>query len=188
MAAPALSEKSMTRSKDRVRDLAEVFTRPREVNAMLDLVTKDTDLDVETARFLEPSCGNGQFLAEILGRKCEAIMRSTTDGWTDCTRILRALAGIYAIDIDETNVQDSRNRLFHLALSWRELITGAPASQQWALAANSILQQTIVQGDFLIGVIVYEVKVTDGWQIVLKPNLIGGEYVKNEKGMYEQKR
>lgn len=185
--APALSEKTLTRSKSRVKELGEVFTRPREVNAMLDLVTKNTDLEVETARFLEPSCGNGQFLAEILARKCESIMRSPSDGWTDCTRILRALASIYAIDIDDPNVKDSQNRLFHLALAWRELITGAPASKPWALAAYSILQHTVVRGDFLLGVVVHDVTVTDGWQLVLKPHLIGGGHVKDDKGMYRQR-
>jgi len=54
-------------SKQRVADHGEVLTHEREVNAMLDLVKQETErID---SRFLEPACGNGNFLAEILRRK-----------------------------------------------------------------------------------------------------------------------
>lgn len=42
------------KSRERVRDLAEVFTAEREVNAMLDLLG-DVNLNL-TARYLEPAC------------------------------------------------------------------------------------------------------------------------------------
>ena len=55
------------KSKQRVADHGEVFTAEREVNAMLDLVKQETErID---SRFLEPACGNGNFLVEILRRK-----------------------------------------------------------------------------------------------------------------------
>ena len=48
------------KSKQRVADHGEVFTAEREVNAMLDLVKQETErID---SRFLEPACGNGNFL------------------------------------------------------------------------------------------------------------------------------
>lgn len=176
------------RSKDRVRDLAEVFTAPREVNAMLNLVTERDDFDVERATFLEPACGNGQFLVEILARKCSAIMNAPFDnGWDNCTRILRTLATINAIDIDQTNVDDTHSRMFHLVLEWRELITGAPASKPFALAALSILKNKIVRGDFLTGCVIYEVTVTDDWQLVMKPHFVGGGYRKDERRRYVKK-
>ena len=55
------------KSKERVAEHGEVFTNEREVNAMLDLVKSETDR-IES-RFLEPACGDGNFLAEILRRK-----------------------------------------------------------------------------------------------------------------------
>ena len=59
------------KSKTRVRDKGEVFTNLREVNAMLDLVKQETErID---SRFLEPACGNGNFLIEILRRKLEVV-------------------------------------------------------------------------------------------------------------------
>ena len=54
-------------SKQRVADHGEVYTNPREVNAMLDLVKQET-ARIES-RFLEPACGTGNFLVEILNRK-----------------------------------------------------------------------------------------------------------------------
>ena len=55
------------KSKERVADHGEVFTNEREVNAMLDMVKQETErID---SRFLEPACGDGNFLAEILRRK-----------------------------------------------------------------------------------------------------------------------
>ena len=52
------------KSKERVRDLAEVFTGEKEVGAMLDLVKSHSEKIEST--FLEPSCGNGNFLVAIL--------------------------------------------------------------------------------------------------------------------------
>ena len=59
------------KSKQRVADHGEVFTSEREVNAMLDLVKQETErID---SRFLEPACGDGNFLIEILRRKLAVI-------------------------------------------------------------------------------------------------------------------
>ena len=56
-----------TKSKQRVAEHGEVFTAEREVNAMLDLVKSEAErID---SRFLEPACGEGAFLTEILRRK-----------------------------------------------------------------------------------------------------------------------
>ena len=68
-------EKAQIKSKKRVADHGEVFTNAREVNAMLDLVKKETDRIEST--FLEPACGDGNFLAEIITRKLASIAKST---------------------------------------------------------------------------------------------------------------
>ena len=63
--------KSTITSKKRVTDHGEVFTSEREVNAMLDLVKQETErID---SRFLEPACGDGNFLSEILNRKLKIV-------------------------------------------------------------------------------------------------------------------
>ena len=55
------------KSKDRVRDFGEVFTKPETVRDMLDLLPPDVFMPEKT--FLEPCCGEGVFLLEILRRK-----------------------------------------------------------------------------------------------------------------------
>ena len=63
--------KTQTKSKQRVADNGEVFTAQREVNAILDLVKHETE-NIER-RFLEPACGNGNFLSEVLRRKLAVV-------------------------------------------------------------------------------------------------------------------
>ena len=61
------------KSKKRVADHGEVFTAEREVNAMLDLVKQETER--VDSRFLEPACGDGNFLSEVLRRKLKEVRR-----------------------------------------------------------------------------------------------------------------
>ncbi len=59
------------KSKQRVADHGEVFTPLWLVNAMLDLVNDETErID---SRFLEPACGSGNFLVQVLRRKLAAV-------------------------------------------------------------------------------------------------------------------
>ena len=59
------------KSKQRVTDHGEVFTPAWMVEAMLDLVKDETQrID---SRFLEPACGSGNFLAQVLRRKLAAV-------------------------------------------------------------------------------------------------------------------
>ena len=58
------------KSKERVAKHGEVFTNLREVNAMLDLIQADQYTN-PLSTWLEPACGTGNFLLEILKRKQE---------------------------------------------------------------------------------------------------------------------
>ena len=91
--------------KTRVADHGEVFTHEREVNAMLDLVKQETErID---SRFLEPACGTGNFLAEVLNRKLNEVENRYKKNQLDFERYaIIALSSIYGIDILEDNVFD----------------------------------------------------------------------------------
>ena len=66
-----ISKSKQVISKERVSNFGEVYTSEKEVNDMLNLVKDQTDrID---SRFLEPACGNGNFLSEILIRKLEIL-------------------------------------------------------------------------------------------------------------------
>lgn len=123
------------KSKKRVKDFAEVFTNEREVKAMCDLIPKDVWENIEST-FLEPTCGNGNFLVEIYARKLN-YCKDEKDG-------LKALASIVAIDIQLDNVLESRQRL-------REMYkTKYPNANQFCLMMlEQILCNNIFQADSL---------------------------------------
>lgn len=135
------------KSRERVRDLGEVYTQPREVNAMLDLIP-DAFVDIDT-RFLEPAAGDGNFLVAILERKIALIDEESHGGsnnWREFA-VLRCLASIYAIDIDDQNVKEARHRLREIAL----VAVGDGASGDFQRAADEILRTNVVVGDSLNG-------------------------------------
>ena len=101
------------KSKQRVADHGEVFTAEREVKAMCDLVKQETErID---SRFLEPACGDGNFLAEILTRKLAVVTRKYRKSAYDWERYsLLALGSIYGVDIIADNALSCRDRLFSI--------------------------------------------------------------------------
>lgn len=122
------------KSKDRVTKFAEVFTAPREVKAMCDLVG-DECLRIDST-FLEPACGTGNFLVEILERKF-SVCKTIDDGLT-------AIASIFGIDIQGDNVIETRERLLKM------FVQRFPyASNGMISAAQLILAHNIVQNDLL---------------------------------------
>lgn len=104
---------SQVKSKKRVADHGEVFTNEREVNAMLDLVKQETErID---SRFLEPACGNGNFLAEVLRRKLNVVDTKYGKSQVEWERYaIIAISSIYGVDILEDNAQECRLRLFNI--------------------------------------------------------------------------
>ncbi|MGQ9867081.1 MAG: DNA methyltransferase, partial [Pseudanabaenaceae cyanobacterium] len=102
------------KSKQRVTDHGEVLTPPWLVGAMLDLVKQETErID---ARFLEPACGTGNFLVEVLRRKLAQVDKTYHRSQSDFERnLVLAVSSIYGIDILEDNVIECRERLFAMA-------------------------------------------------------------------------
>jgi len=111
--ADKIKPNSQVKSKKRVTDHGEVFTNDREVNAMLDLVKHETErID---ARFLEPACGNGNFLAEVLRRKLTVVDSRYSKSQFEWERYaVIAVSSIYGVDILEDNAIEYRERLFKI--------------------------------------------------------------------------
>ena len=133
-------------SKKRVADHGEVFTRKREVNAMLDLVKQETErID---SRFLEPACGTGNFLTEILKRKLRAVEARYGKSQLDYERYtILAVSSIYGIDIREDNVQQCRHRLFGIFdLNYLRLFKNK-TNDDCRESVRYILERNIIRGD-----------------------------------------
>jgi hypothetical protein len=135
---------SLFKSKQRVADHGEVFTPPWMVEAMLDLVKHETDrID---SRFLEPACGSGNFLVQILRRKLAAV--ELRYGKSDFERrhfALFALMCIYGIELLPDNISECRGNLLEVVADYLNL----EESDDLYRAAFYVLSQNLVHGDAL---------------------------------------
>lgn len=128
-------ENTQVKSKSRVRNFAEVFTAEREVKAMCDLIPQEIWQNIEST-FLEPACGTGNFLAEILERKLK-LCKSVKDG-------LKAINSLFGIDIQDDNCQECRERLLNI------FKTHFPEANEFVLTvARKLLKTHIVCDDML---------------------------------------
>ncbi|MFE1746310.1 DNA methyltransferase [Coleofasciculus sp. H7-2] len=135
-------------SKQRVLEHGEVYTNQREVSAMLDLVKQETER-IES-RFLEPACGTGNFLAEVLSRKLYIVEVRYVRSQLDYERnAVLAVSSVYGIDILADNVNACRERLFEIFDVVYSARFKRKAREQCRAAVHFILEQNIVEGDAL---------------------------------------
>ena len=160
------------KSKQRVADHGEVFTAEREVNAMLDLVKGETErID---SRFLEPACGEGAFLKEILRRKLAVVKKQYGKNPYDYERYsVLAVTSIYGVDILEDNAEICRQNLFDIWNKEYTKNTKSQANDQCRETVRFILQKNILCGDALT------MLTDDGTPIVFAEwNLVTGDQIK----------
>jgi hypothetical protein len=135
-------------SKQRVTDHGEVLTGAREVNAMLDLVAQETER-IES-RFLEPACGDGNFLTEILTRKLRVVEKRYARSQLEYERYaVLAVSSSYGIDILEDNVQACRQRLFDIFDENYRRLFKDKTKDGCREAIRFILERNIIWGDAL---------------------------------------
>ncbi len=136
------------KSKERVATHGEVFTSEREVNAMLDLV--ENECLRPDSRFLEPACGDGNFLSAILKRKLSELRRKYKKRPRDYEKLsIVAIGSLYGVDILNDNIEACRKRLFSI---WDEEYTGHckdEASDETRDAAKFIISRNIINGNAL---------------------------------------
>lgn len=139
---------AQVRSKQRVADYGEVFTAEREVEAMCDLVKQETErID---SRFLEPACGDGNFLSVILQRKLAVVTKIYRKSAYDWERnSLLALGSLYGVDIMQDNVCFCRGRLFEIWNKEYKKVCKKECNEATRDAAKYILHLNIVCGNAL---------------------------------------
>ena len=141
-------EAAQIKSKERVSQRGEVFTAEREVNAMLDLVANECLRP--DSRFLEPACGDGNFLSAILKRKLTELRRKYKKSPRDYEKLsIVAIGSLYGVDIMNDNVEACRKRLFSI---WEAEYTDhckAETSDEAREAAKFIIHRNIINGNAL---------------------------------------
>jgi len=135
---------SLVKSKQRVADHGEVFTPAWLVEAMLNLVKEESErID---SRFLEPACGSGNFLVQVLRRKLAAV--ELKYGKSDFERRHYSLLGlmcIYGIELLADNIAECRANLLEILAEYLNL----DESDDLFRAASHVLSQNLVHGDAL---------------------------------------
>ena len=139
------------KSASRVREHGEVLTARREVEAMLDLVKNESErID---SRFLEPACGDGNFLDAILERKLKTVSSKYRSKKADFeVQMISALGSIYGIDLLEDNVELAQERMFEIACNcYKESLKVNP-DEDFKNIIKFVLKKNILQGDSLNGI------------------------------------
>ena len=136
------------KSRKRVADHGEVFTAEREVKAMCDLVKSETErID---SRFLEPACGDGNFLSEVLARKMAVVRKKYRRSVVDYEmNSLLAVSSLYGVDILADNVEACRQRLFDLWDKEYRSVCKKECNDNMRRAIRFILGRNIVCGNAL---------------------------------------
>ena len=121
------------RDKLRIKQTAEVFTPTSLVQEMLDKLEEEnpTLFSDPTNTFLDNSCGDGQFLSEVVIRKMER---------SRCT-LEQALSTIYGVEFMEDNVIECRKRL----------AGPEPTDEIWEVLNKNIVHHDALTYDYKFG-------------------------------------
>ena len=171
---------SQIKSRERVAKRGEVFTAEREVKAMCDLVKDETErID---SRFLEPACGNGNFLIEILKRKLEVVKARYKKSQGEYEKNgLIAVMSVYGVDIMPDNVEECINRLFGLIEDYYKSIYKKQIKEDYLEIVKFVFSKNILCGDAL------SMKSNDGNPLIFAEwSFVKGSLVQRRDFMYEQ--
>jgi len=132
----------LMKSKQRVADHGEVFTPAWLVEAMLDLVKAESArID---SRFLEPACGSGNFLIQVLQRKLGAVdLRYRKSDFEKRHYVLFGLMCVYGIELLVDNVDECRTNMLEIVADYLRVDDADDVYR----AAAYVLSQNIVHGD-----------------------------------------
>ena len=125
-----------------------MFTNEREVNAMLDMVRQETER-IES-RFLEPACGDGNFLSEVLRRKLDVVdsrYRRSLPEWEKYAFI--AVGSIYGVELLRDNTMACRKRLFMIVEGRYARVSKGGGNQSFLDAIAFVLERNILNGNAL---------------------------------------
>ena len=141
-------KKQQVKDKSRVSNFGEVLTSKREVLDMLNLVNTETlRLD---SRFLEPACGDGNFLTEVLNFKLNILEKNYSKNQYEFEKFsIQIFTSIYGIDILEDNIISARERLFNQYFDLYNKKFKSNINQKLLDCIKYILKLNLVHADVL---------------------------------------
>ena len=174
----------MVLNKQKVKEFGEVFTPDSIVCDMLELVNnelKDSSYEEYiSTTYLEPSCGDGQFLIRILAQKMERIPKDATVEEKKLL-LVKALCSIYGVDIQEEHVYSARKRMLDVALGKPvetfdlndkdnviQIDLGIEMDYRYKRVLNNILENNIIKGNTLADEAYFNEYKFDGMKVNIK--------------------
>lgn len=159
------------KSKERVKDNGEVFTPSSTVEEMIDLVNDEAGGEfignIETS-VLEPSCGNGNFLVEIIARKLGTI-EDIEDKDEYSKKMMKAFFNTYGIDIMPDNIFESKERMITVAKEAYNDKLKCNMPEWLEKNIRYIMDHNIVIGDAIAGVMVRFDRIAELGNSSIKP-------------------
>ncbi len=168
-------------SKKRVADYGEVYTAEQEVSAMLDLVKNETER-IES-RFLEPACGNGNFLAPILERKLAIVKKKYGSSQLEFERMtFLAVSSVYGVELLQDNIEACIERLYNIFNDVYEKLYKDKCKDEFRTSICFVLKRNILQGDALT------LKINDGKEYIIfsEWSLVNGGMIKRRDFQYAE--
>ncbi len=143
-----IEKEKQIKDKSRVLKFGEVLTSKREVLDMLSLVNSETiRMD---SRFLEPACGDGNFLSEVLNLKLNILNKNYKKNNYEFDKFsIQIFTSIYGIDILEDNIIIARQRLYDQFLKLYEKNFDSNANPKLFKCIKYILETNLIYADAL---------------------------------------
>ena len=137
------------KSRKRVCDFGEVYTSQKQVSDMLDLIPYD-EISIDTT-FLEPACGNGNFIVEILKRKFSLIETRNPEMFS--IQLVRCVSSVYGIDIQKDNTVETVDRIVKVCTKAYLKVFSCLPNRRVMITIRNIASRNIICGDTLTATI-----------------------------------
>mgnify|MGYP001276596405 FL=1 len=135
-------------TKSRIELYGEVFTAAKQVEDMLNLVNEET-LRIDS-RFLEPACGDGNFLIKVLERKMNLIQKKYLKSQIEFERYsVLALGSLYGVEILQDNLDKCKLRLYDYFLEIYNRCFPKSQNEEFLGSIKFIIDRNILIGDAL---------------------------------------
>ena len=136
------------KSKHRVTEFGEVNTSFQTVENIIDLVGNEAMR--YDSKFLDPACGDGNFLLALLDRKLTSLKRKSCKNTTLCEeKLMITLGSIYGIDKLNDNIVEARIRILKRFSDAYVKLFDSEVKKHTIRSAEYIVSKNIIFGDLL---------------------------------------